>query len=126
MAPCAWKGIPIGAFRTSTTSLPPPTGTGPFDYPYLSLPGMARYLPPTLEQARAECNVIVTNDWHRQLYSKRFQVASPETAAKWRRFYHELEETYPPIVLKSPAPAGSAGAARELRIYALSKVKASP
>jgi hypothetical protein len=99
---------------------------GPFDYPYLSLPEMARYLPPTLEQARAACNVIVANDWHRQLHSERFQAVSPETAAKWRHFYHELEETYPPFVLKSAPPAGSAGATRELRIYALSKVEASP
>lgn len=103
---------------------------GPFDYPYLSLPEMARYLPPTLEQAGAACNVIVTNDWHRQLYSERFQEASPETAAKWRRFYQQLEETYPPFVLKSAARQAVLKsydlAGRELRIYALSKVKASP
>ena len=102
---------------------------GPFDYPYLSLPEMARYLPPTLEQARAACNVIVTHDWHGQ-YSERFREASTETAAKWRRFYQELEETYPPVVLKSAAPqavlTSPVPAGRELRIYALSKVKASP
>jgi hypothetical protein len=95
---------------------------------------MAQYLPPTLEQARTACNIIVTDDLHRRQYSERFREASPETAAKWRRFYQELEEAYPPFVLKSAArqaaltsydwsvlPAGG-----ELRIYALSKVKASP
>jgi hypothetical protein len=96
---------------------------GPFDYPLLSFADMARYMPPSLDQVRAACNVVVTNDRHRASYFAWFQKASPETAARWKLFYQELEEAYPPLVLHS---AGRAGAAQELRIYALSRVKDNP
>jgi hypothetical protein len=94
--------------QDSAWSLPSLDGfvsvVGPLALPYLDPVALARTEPPNIDVIKKSCSALVTSDYHLSLYNNFLMKASPESAAKWRRFFAEINEKFPPVVFTSPVP----------------------
>jgi hypothetical protein len=99
-------GTTICIQTSSQWTLPPMDGFkviyGPLTMPYLDPVAFPQTYPPSLDEAKKDCPVIVTSDTHRNMYRSLLQRTSAETAAKWDAFFDSLNEGHPPIVFSSP------------------------
>jgi hypothetical protein len=75
---------------------------GPIALPYLDPIALARTAPPSIDALKKSCSALVTSDFHRLLFNNLLVSSSPENAAKWQKFFAEINEKFPPVVFSSP------------------------
>ena len=120
-APRQWlaNNVEAGAtaciHRNSQWTIPPMAGLGieldatPFNFPYLEPAAMARMEPPDLDRLPVLCDLIILGEWHVSFYDQQMHAIAPELAQRWRSFYRELGERYPPKVFFHPPGGGYVG-----------------
>jgi hypothetical protein len=90
----------------SSWTLPPLDGFHATDDPlaiaYLDPAALATSVPPSLEEVRQKCPLVMTSDFHRNAFNSIMKRASADAAAKWEEFFAALNERYPPTVFRSP------------------------
>lgn len=94
-----WTSPPLKGLGLHVTTLL-------FEFPYLYPAEMAAFLPPTLAQVSAACDVFVLNSFHKPFYpdTLRFQGA-PAVAQAWEALFQELETRYPPKIFAADVEA---------------------
>jgi hypothetical protein len=103
-------GTTICIQTDSWWALPPLDGYNRTDDPlaiaYLDPAALATSAPPSLEEVRQKCPLVMTSDSHRNFYRNIFNLitkrAPADAAAKWDAFFAALNERYPPTVFRSP------------------------
>ena len=111
VAPLKWltahvaRGTTVCVQTNSEWTLPPlddfKTINGPLALPYLDSVALAASGPPSLENLKKQCGLVVTSDWHRRLYNLYIAKASAATGEKWGTFFRSLDQRYPPTVFLS-------------------------
>jgi hypothetical protein len=99
-------GTTICIQTDSWWALPPLDGFNRTDDPlaiaYLDPAALATSAPPSLEEVRQKCPLVMTSDFHRNIFKTIMKPVSSEAAAKWEEFFAALNERYPPTVFRSP------------------------
>lgn len=102
-------GTTVCVLLHSNWSLPPLDGfrviNGPLTIPYLDPVALPQSYPPSLEGAKKACPIIVTSDYHRDMYIDLMnKMGAPNPASEWKKFFASLSATYPTTVFSSPTP----------------------
>jgi hypothetical protein len=104
-------GTTICTQTDSSWALPPLDGFHATEEPlaiaYLDPAALATSAPPSLEDVRKRCPVIMTSDFHRDSFHSITKRVSTEAAARWEAFFAALNERYPPTVFRSPVALGA-------------------
>jgi hypothetical protein len=88
----AWTLPPLEGFRVTEE---------PLAIPYLDPLALAKSAPPSLENVKKNCPIIMTSDLERNSYHLIMKRASTDADAKWEAFFATLHKRYPPTVFSS-------------------------
>lgn len=77
----------------------------PLALPYQEPQALSHAAPPSLEEVKNHCRLVVTSDYHRRMFGVYLRRASSENAERWSRFFDALNRKFPPVVFSSPNAA---------------------